>query len=125
MDAYQPDQKDQHSGNAGHQPHGPAIPGAPNVRPWQQNFWQEKYYFDKVLAGNFGLAKKKDVPCSGDGAMRKLPQRWKFWRSGDGLNLHELQVTFLKKAIQMTKVGGKIVYSTCSLNPIEVLYISH
>lgn len=60
-----------------------------------------------------------DVPCSGDGAIRKLPNRWKMWNSKDGMELHEVQIQLLKRAIELTKVGGTIVYSTCSLNPIE------
>lgn len=75
-----------------------------------EDTYDKKYYFDKVLA---------DVPCSGDGAIRKLPNRWKWWKTADGHMLHDLQVTLLKKAIQMTKVGGYTCYSTCSLNPIE------
>ena len=35
--------------------------------------------FDKVLA---------DVPCSGDGAIRKLPDRWRDWSPLDGHSLH-------------------------------------
>lgn len=66
--------------------------------------------FDRVLV---------DVPCSGDGAIRKLPQRWKKWSSVDGMNLHPLQIELLIRSIQLTKVGGRIVYSTCSLSPIE------
>jgi len=60
-----------------------------------------------------------DVPCSGDGAIRKLPQKWKKWDTHAGMSLHNLQITLLIRAINMTKVGGTIVYSTCSLNPIE------
>ena len=60
-----------------------------------------------------------DVPCSGDGAIRKLPNRWKIWNCKDGQELHPIQLELLQRAIELTKVGGVIVYSTCSLNPIE------
>lgn len=60
-----------------------------------------------------------DVPCSGDGAIRKLPNRWRLWNSKDGQELHSIQIELLQRAIQLTKEGGVIVYSTCSLNPIE------
>jgi multisite-specific tRNA:(cytosine-C5)-methyltransferase len=69
-----------------------------------------KTYFDKVLV---------DVPCSGDGAIRKLPMRWRVWSPLDGIHLHILQTQILIRAINLAKVGGLIVYSTCSLNPIE------
>lgn len=69
-----------------------------------------RFYFDKVLA---------DVPCSGDGAIRKIPIKWRGWSSRDGCSLHCVQAAILERAIQVCKVGGLIVYSTCSLNPIE------
>lgn len=72
--------------------------------------YDKKYYFDKVLV---------DVPCSGDGAIRKLPMRWRSWGTKDAINIHKIQISLLIKAIQLTKPGGTIAYSTCSLNPIE------
>lgn len=66
--------------------------------------------FDKVLV---------DAPCSGDGAIRKLPQRWRMWKPVDGIHLHSLQVKILQRAINLAKPGALIVYSTCSMNPIE------
>jgi len=70
-----------------------------------ESTFDKKFYFDGVLV---------DVPCSGDGAIRKLPNRWKWWKSQDGHALHELQVSLLKKAITMCKIGGTVVFSTCS-----------
>lgn len=69
-----------------------------------------RIYFDKLLC---------DVPCSGDGALRKLPIRWRNWSANDAIHLHKLQVQILARAVKLTKVGGLIVYSTCSLNAIE------
>ena len=66
--------------------------------------------FDRILA---------DVPCSGDGTVRKNYSVWKDWGPGNGLGLHALQVRILVRALQMLKSGGRAVYSTCSLNPIE------
>ena len=73
-----------------------------------------KFYFDKILA---------DVPCSGDGAMRKLPQKWRNWSPQEGISLHILQFQILMRAMQLVKVGGLVLYSTCSINPIEVFNI--
>jgi 16S rRNA C967 or C1407 C5-methylase (RsmB/RsmF family) len=70
----------------------------------------EKIKFDKILA---------DVPCSSDAVMRKLPHKWRSWSPKDSFHLHKLQLSILKRGIAMLKVGGEIVYSTCSLNPIE------
>jgi 16S rRNA C967 or C1407 C5-methylase (RsmB/RsmF family) len=56
---------------------------------------------------------------SGDGTLRKNITIWKDWTSTNGYSLHNLQVNILSRGIQMLKPGGRIVYSTCSLNPIE------
>ena len=71
---------------------------------------RQKFQFDKILC---------DVPCSGDGATRKIPLKWSNWHSSDGMVLHPLQLSILMKAINLLKKGGYLVYSTCSLNPIE------
>ncbi|KAJ2926378.1 hypothetical protein H1R20_g10705, partial [Candolleomyces eurysporus] len=72
----------------------------------------EPLMFDRILC---------DVPCSGDGTMRKNIGIWKSWQPMDGNGLHSLQVRILQRAMRMlTKDGtGRIVYSTCSLNPVE------
>jgi len=66
--------------------------------------------FDRILA---------DVPCSGDGTARKNPNVWKDWSTRNALGLHLTQVRILVRALQMLKVGGRVVYSTCSMNPVE------
>lgn len=66
--------------------------------------------FDRVLA---------DVPCSGDGTCRKNVNVWKDWNPGNALGLFSTQVRILVRALQMLKVGGRVVYSTCSMNPVE------
>lgn len=66
--------------------------------------------FDRILA---------DVPCSGDGTVRKNLEIWKNWTPSNGVGLHATQVRILIRALQMLKVGGRVVYSTCSMNPIE------
>ncbi|CCM06140.1 uncharacterized protein FIBRA_08390 [Fibroporia radiculosa] len=71
---------------------------------------QYQLLFDRILC---------DVPCSGDGTIRKNPGIWKHWQPMDGNGLHSLQVRILQRAMRMLKKGGRIVYSTCSLNPVE------
>ncbi|CAN0114639.1 unnamed protein product, partial [Ectocarpus sp. 12 AP-2014] len=70
----------------------------------------DKGVFDRVLA---------DVPCSGDGTLRKQPAIWRTWTVAGGLGLHPLQLLITLRGAAMLKIGGKMVYSTCSLNPIE------
>lgn len=66
--------------------------------------------FDRVLC---------DVPCSGDGTLRKAPDIWRKWHSGMGNGLHVLQVQIAMRGLSLLKVGGRMVYSTCSMNPVE------
>lgn len=66
--------------------------------------------FDRILA---------DVPCSGDGTLRKNVTMWKDWTPASALGLHMVQVRILVRALQMLRPGGRVVYSTCSLNPVE------
>ena len=66
--------------------------------------------FDKILV---------DAPCTGSATTRKNPDVWKKWLPSGGKILHKLQLELLIKAISLTKPGGRIVYSTCSLDPIE------
>ncbi len=66
--------------------------------------------FDRILA---------DVPCSGDGTLRKNANLWREWQPGSALGLHLTQVRILVRALQLLKVGGRVVYSTCSMNPAE------
>ncbi|KAJ7723427.1 S-adenosyl-L-methionine-dependent methyltransferase [Mycena metata] len=70
----------------------------------------ETLLFDRILC---------DVPCSGDGTMRKNLGIWKTWQPNDGNGLHGLQLRILQRAMKMLAPQGRIVYSTCSLNPVE------
>lgn len=60
-----------------------------------------------------------DVPCSGDGTFRKNPDLWLKWRPTSGHTLHNVQVSILMRAIQLAAPCARIVYSTCSMNPVE------
>ena len=70
----------------------------------------EVFDFDAILC---------DVPCTGDATMRKSPDIWTRWTPGNGTGLHSLQLKIAMRGAQLVKVGGRLVYSTCSLNPIE------
>ena len=60
-----------------------------------------------------------DVPCTGDGTLRKNKGLRRRWKIDYGLENHFIQYNILDNAIRQCKPGGKIVYSTCSINPIE------
>jgi 16S rRNA C967 or C1407 C5-methylase (RsmB/RsmF family) len=66
--------------------------------------------FDRILC---------DVPCSGDGILRKTPDGWRTWGTDKANELHALQLAILRRALELVHVGGRVVYSTCALNPIE------
>lgn len=70
----------------------------------------QRLEFDRVLC---------DVPCSGDGTVRKAPDMWRKWNAGMGNGLHHLQVEIAMRGMSLLKVGGRMVYSTCSMNPVE------
>ncbi|CAK9056482.1 tRNA (cytosine(34)-C(5))-methyltransferase (NOP2/Sun domain family member 2 ortholog) [Durusdinium trenchii] len=69
-----------------------------------------KRKFQKVLV---------DAPCSGDGTLRKSCGGWATWRAAEGNSLHPLQRGLLRRGFELLEPGGRLVYSTCSLNPIE------
>ncbi len=66
--------------------------------------------FDRILV---------DAPCTGSGTTRKNPDVWGKWLPSGGRSLHDLQVALLSKAVALVKPGGRVVYSTCSLDPVE------
>jgi 16S rRNA (cytosine967-C5)-methyltransferase len=62
--------------------------------------------FDKVLV---------DAPCSGTGTLRRNPEiRWRL-SPADITTLAEQQKRILKRAVEMVKPGGYLIYSTCSV----------
>lgn len=60
-----------------------------------------------------------DAPCSGFGTLRRHPDiRWnKTLKQVHALS--EVQYNLLKNAAQHIKPGGVLVYSTCSIEPVE------
>ncbi|XP_053303008.1 RNA cytosine C(5)-methyltransferase NSUN2 [Pleuronectes platessa] len=71
---------------------------------------KEALFYDRILC---------DVPCSGDGTLRKNIDVWKKWTTSNSLHLHGLQLRIAVRGVEQLAVGGRMVYSTCSLNPIE------
>jgi len=66
--------------------------------------------FDRVLV---------DAPCSGTGTLRRNPEiRWRI-STGDIEALAARQGSILRNASRTVKAGGRLVYSTCSVEPEE------
>ena len=60
-----------------------------------------------------------DAPCSGTATTRKNRELWRSWTPKVGRSLFKLQSDIATRAAQLLRPGGKMVYSTCSLDPIE------
>ncbi|MDH7605835.1 MAG: 16S rRNA (cytosine(967)-C(5))-methyltransferase RsmB [Melioribacter sp.] len=72
--------------------------------------YNDEIGFDRVLI---------DAPCSGLGTLTKKPDlKWKK-DLGDIRKIVNIQYDLLKKGASMLKVGGALVYSTCTTEPEE------
>ena len=68
-------------------------------------------YFDKILV---------DAPCSGEGMFRKnADEALKEWSEENVALCASRQAEILNEASKMLKVGGKLVYSTCTFSMEE------
>ena len=66
--------------------------------------------YDRILA---------DVPCSGTGTLARNPEiKWRL-KQEDLSELHDLQLAILRSALKHLAPGGRLVYSTCSLEKEE------
>jgi 16S rRNA (cytosine967-C5)-methyltransferase len=60
-----------------------------------------------------------DAPCSNTGVLSRRPEaRWRF-RETDLQELTEIQTRLMMTAFDRLKDGGRMVYSTCSIEPEE------
>jgi 16S rRNA (cytosine967-C5)-methyltransferase len=70
----------------------------------------ENSVFDRILV---------DAPCSGTGTLRRNPEiRWRI-SENDIRELATRQELFLENAARVLKLGGELVYSTCSVERDE------
>jgi len=60
-----------------------------------------------------------DAPCSGSGTIRHNPEIRYFLRAGDFFELSAKQLRILENASKVVKSGGRLIYSTCSLEREE------
>jgi len=60
-----------------------------------------------------------DAPCSGEGMFRRDPDAVKAYTANKPESCGALQQEILRHAARMLKPGGRLVYSTCTFNPLE------
>jgi 16S rRNA (cytosine967-C5)-methyltransferase len=87
--------------------------GLSNVRLVQLDATQDLPFgmrFDRILV---------DAPCSGTGTLARHPEiRWRL-RPEQFAEFRALQVQMLRNALAQLAPGGRLVYSTCSIEPEE------
>ena len=66
--------------------------------------------FDKILV---------DAPCSGEGTLRSTPQTYIMWNPNTIKTLSKLQKQLITASFEILKVGGEMIYSTCTHAPEE------
>jgi len=71
---------------------------------------QKDFKFDKILL---------DAPCSGEGTLRSTPVTYLMWNPKTIKRLSRLQKQLFEAAFEILKVGGEIIYSTCTHAPEE------
>ena len=87
------------------------IPNAIVVSAWPQDLariWPEA--FDAIQC---------DAPCSGEGMFRRHPETREEWNAESPAGCAKRQGEILDSAAIMLRPGGRLVYSTCTLNRIE------
>ncbi|NCC65533.1 MAG: RsmB/NOP family class I SAM-dependent RNA methyltransferase, partial [Spirochaetia bacterium] len=89
--------------------------------PWRNNIvvtghdasrWAlyEQEAYDKILL---------DAPCSSERHVISDPKALSLWSASRPKHLAIMQFAMLASALEAVKVGGQILYSTCSINPME------
>jgi tRNA (cytosine49-C5)-methyltransferase len=71
---------------------------------------KSKVRFDKILV---------DAPCSGEGTLRKSPKTFLMWNPHMIKKIARTQRKLAESAIKLLKIGGEMIYSTCTLAPEE------
>ena len=71
-----------------------------------------------AVSGNFDLI-LCDAPCSGTGTLARNPEIKLRLAASELARQQERQIAILRSAYRVLAPGGRLVYSTCSLEPEE------
>ncbi len=82
----------------------------PRVIPEHSALPREMTGFDAVLV---------DVPCTNSGVIARRPEARFAWDAENRAELVQLQARLLRLAAGAVRPGGRLVYSTCSIDPAE------
>jgi len=66
-----------------------------------------------------------DAPCSGEGTVRKDADAMKNWSKESVISISDTQKDLIESAFHALKVGGTMVYSTCTLSIEENQQVCH
>lgn len=66
--------------------------------------------FDKILV---------DAPCSGEGTLRSTYKTYLMWNIKNIYSLSKLQKQLASASFELLKIGGEMIYSTCTHAPEE------
>lgn len=82
------------------------------LQEWGENISFDNNTFDKILL---------DGPCSSEGTLRAKVKKSNFTKYNETFRtgLQRSQAKLLKKAFNLLKPGGTLVYSTCTYDPDE------
>lgn len=86
------------------------------VSPQTIVIYQEALQFDRFMAFHRVLFY---MPCTGHITLRRSQDIWRRWGPEMGTGIHSLQIEILARGIEPLKPGARLVYSTCSMNPLE------
>ena len=75
-----------------------------------KRFKNQGLLFDKILV---------DAPCSGEGTLRSSFKTYSMWNLKTIKAINKIQKSLLSSAISILKVGGEVIYSTCTHAPEE------
>ncbi len=72
--------------------------------------FEKGFEFDKILL---------DAPCSGEGTLRNNPKTAMMWNAGGIKKMSFIQKRLISSVIKVLKIGGELIYSTCTFAPEE------
>jgi len=79
-------------------------------QPWRAQLLPQGRLFDRILL---------DAPCSGTGVIRRHPDIKLLRRQSDIESSSKTQLEILREAFRLLMPGGRLLYCTCSVLPLE------